>query len=114
MQQEDVRKKCILPKNIQKKGGNPTAVGQTMRTIPRTIEMIAVTVLTSVISITALIFFKNLLLLLLIAPVIQTALVLLYRFAVRPHIENALSGTVCEPTQMHCYIREDESEETGV
>ena len=101
-------------KKYTKKRGDPTAVGQTMRTIPRTIEMIAVTVLTSVISIAALVFFKNLLLLLLIAPVIQTALVLLYRFAVRPHIENALSGTVCEPTQMHCYIREDESEETGV
>ena len=43
----------------------------------------------------------------------QFILMFSYYCFVRPHIENRLMGTVCEPTQKDCYNCEDESEVTN-
>jgi len=47
------------------------------------------------------------------APACQFILMFCYYCFVRRHIENALMGTVCEPTQKDCYNTEDESEVTA-
>ena len=104
MEQEERFAKFILPKNIQRV--------ILIKRIHRTVEIIVLTVVTFLIAIVLFLLLNNNLYWLIPTPVIQTGLILIYYRAIRPLIENALAGTVCDPTQMHCYIREDESEET--
>ncbi len=84
-----------------------------MRTIPKGVETVALCLLSALPGI-LLAFFSRSTLLLFAAPLIQLILVLIYCRFIRPKLEDMLSGTVCEPTQMDCYLCEDESEETGV
>ncbi len=78
----------------------------------RLTETVVLAILTFFLGIVPFLILKNILYLLILAPALQTALILIYRCAVRGRIENALARTIYEPTQMDCYICEDESEET--
>ncbi|MBR2590276.1 MAG: hypothetical protein IKE65_05070 [Clostridia bacterium] len=83
-----------------------------MKSILHFFELILVTCIISLVSLTSLFWIKNLWVLLCIIPLTQIALVLVYRYGIRIWLENRLSGTVCEPTQKDCYNTEDESEVT--